>query len=141
VFDMGKPVKIYDLAVKMITLAGLEPGRDIQIIETGLRPGEKLFEELLATKENTLPTYHKKIMIGKTRECNPILVQHGVISLLNLLKSATDDQLVGEMKKLVPEFISQNSTFERLDHEISEAQEAAKIPLNYFDLKNVPVTR
>jgi len=141
VFDMGKPVKIYDLAVKMITLAGLEPGHDIQIIETGLRPGEKLFEELLATKENTLPTYHKKIMIGKIRECNPILVHHSVISLLNLLKSATDDELVSAMKKLVPEFISQNSTYERLDHEISEAQEAEKIPLNYFDFKNVPITR
>jgi len=135
VFDMGKPVKIYDLAVKMITLAGLEPGRDIKIIETGLRPGEKLFEELLATKENTLPTYHKKIMIGKTRECNPILVHHGVISLLNLLKSATDDQLVSEMKKLVPEFISQNSTFERLDHEVSEVV-PMNVPVNFFDLQN-----
>ena len=141
VFDMGKPVKIYDLAVKMITLAGLEPGRDIKIVETGLRPGEKLFEELLATKENTLPTYHKKIMIGKTRECNPILVHHSVISLLNLLKSATDDDLVSAMKKLVPEFVSKNSTYERLDYEISETQEAEKIPLNYFDLKNVPVSR
>ncbi len=141
VFDMGKPVKIYDLAVKMITLAGLEPGRDIQIVETGLRPGEKLFEELLATKENTLPTYHKKIMIGKVRECNPILVHHSVISLLNLLKCATDDELVSAMKKLVPEFVSQNSTYERLDHEISEALEAGKIPLNYFDFKNVPITR
>ena len=135
VFDMGKPVKIYDLAVKMITLAGLEPGRDIKIIETGLRPGEKLFEELLATKENTLPTYHKKIMIGKTRECNPLLVHHGVISLLNLLKSATDDQLVSEMKKLVPEFISQNSTFERLDHEVSEVV-PMNVPVNFFDLQN-----
>ena len=141
VFDMGKPVKIYDLAVKMITLAGLEPGRDIQIVETGLRPGEKLFEELLATKENTLPTYHKKIMIGKIRECNPILVHHSVISLLNLLKCATDDELVSAMKKLVPEFVSQNSTYERLDHEISEALEAEKIPLNYFDFKNVPISR
>lgn len=136
VFDMGKPVKIYDLAVKMITLAGLEPERDIKIIETGLRPGEKLFEELLATKENTLPTYHKKIMIGKTRECNPILVHHGVLSLLNLLKSATDDQLVSEMKKLVPEFISQNSTFERLDHELSEEVVPMNVPVNFFDLQN-----
>jgi len=136
VFDMGKPVKIYDLAVKMITLAGLEPGRDIEIIETGLRPGEKLFEELMATKENTLPTYHKKIMIGKTRECNPILVHHGVISLLNLLKSATDDQLVSEMKKLVPEFISQNSTFERLDHDVTEEKVLMNVPVNYYDLQN-----
>src|SRR5665648_17308 len=135
VFDMGKPMKIYDLAVKMITLAGLEPGRDIEIIETGLRPGEKLFEELMATKENTLPTYHKKIMIGKTRECNPILFHHGVISLLNLLKSATDDQLVSEMKKLVPEFISQNSTFERLDHDVTEEKVLMNVPVNYYDLQ------
>lgn len=63
-----QPVKIYDLAVKMITLAGLEPGRDIEIRETGLRPGEKLYEELLSSKENTLPTHHGKIMIGKRCE-------------------------------------------------------------------------
>lgn len=141
VFDMGKPVMIYDLALKMITLAGLEPGRDIAIVETGLRPGEKLFEELLATKENTLPTYHKKIMIGKIRENNPILVHHDVLSLLNLLKSATDDQLVSAMKKLVPEFISQNSTFERLDHKISEEKEEDNIPFGYFDIENIPVYR
>ena len=141
VFDMGKPVMIYDLALKMITLAGLEPGRDIAIVETGLRPGEKLFEELLATKENTLPTYHKKIMIGKIRENNPILVHHDVLSLLNLLKSATDDQLVSAMKKLVPEFISQNSTFERLDHKISEEKEEDNIPSGYFDIENIPVYR
>ena len=141
VFDMGKPVMIYDLALKMITLAGLEPGRDIAIVETGLRPGEKLFEELLATKENTLPTYHKKIMIGKIRENNPILVHHDVLSLLNLLKSATDDQLVSAMKKLVPEFISQNSTYERLDHKISEEKEEDNIPSGYFDIENIPVYR
>jgi len=141
VFDMGKPVKIYDLAVKMITLAGLEPGRDIAIVETGLRPGEKLYEELLATKENTLPTYHKKIMIGKIRENNPILVHHDVISLLNLLKGATDDELVSAMKKLVPEFKSQNSTYERLDHEISIEKEEDNIPTSYFDIENIPVYR
>jgi len=141
VFDMGKPVKIYDLAVKMITLAGLEPGRDIAIVETGLRPGEKLFEELLATKENTLPTYHKKIMIGKIRDNNPILVHHDVISLLNLLKGATDDELVSAMKKLVPEFQSKNSTYERLDHEISIEKEEDNIPSSYFDIENIPVYR
>ncbi|MCX6240028.1 MAG: nucleoside-diphosphate sugar epimerase/dehydratase [Bacteroidia bacterium] len=141
VFDMGKPVKIYDLAVKMITLAGLEPGRDIEIRETGLRPGEKLYEELLATKENTLPTYHKKILIGKTRECNPVLIHHEVLALLNLLKSATDDQLVSAMKKLVPEFISQNSTFERLDQTISEENGKEINPADYFDFKPAPVYR
>ena len=138
VFDMGKPVKIYDLAVKMITLAGLEPGRDIDIIETGLRPGEKLYEELLATKENTLPTYHKKIMIGKTRECNPVLVHHEVLSLLNLLKSATDDQLVCAMKKLVPEFVSQNSTYERFDQTTSKENKPEKITSANFNLEPVP---
>jgi len=137
VFDMGKPVKIYDLAVKMITLAGLELGRDIEIRETGLRPGEKLFEELLATKENTLPTYHKKIMIGKTRECNPVFIHHEVLVLLNMLKSATDDQLVNTMKKLVPEFISQNSTYERLDQTDSEETEVEMNLLNNFDLEPI----
>lgn len=141
VFDMGKPVKIYDLAVKMITLAGLEPGRDIEIRETGLRPGEKLYEELLATKENTLPTYHKKILIGKTSECNPVLIHHEVLALLNLLKSATDDQLVSAMKKLVPEFVSQNSTFERLDQALLEENNKETNPANYYDLEHAPVYR
>jgi FlaA1/EpsC-like NDP-sugar epimerase len=142
VFDMGKPVKIYDLAVKMITLAGFEPGRDIEIRETGLRPGEKLYEELLATKENTLPTYHKKILIGKTSECNPVLIHHEVLALLNLLKSATDDQLVGAMKKLVPEFVSQNSTFERLDQAILEENNKEPNPAaDYYDLEHAPVYR
>ena len=139
VFDMGKPVKIYDLAMKMITLAGLEPGRDIEIVETGLRPGEKLYEELLASKENTLPTYHKKIMIGRSRESNPLIVHHEVLSLLNLLKSATDDQLVSAMKKLVPEFISQNSTYERLDHTKAEENEKEKMSLKYFNPENKTV--
>lgn len=116
VFDMGKPVKIYDLAVKMIKLAGLEPGRDIEIRETGLRPGEKLYEELLSSKENTVPTHHGKIMIGKRCEFDPFQVHQEVAALLNLLSSATDDELVSAMKKLVPEYLSQNSTFERLDH-------------------------
>lgn len=116
VFDMGKPVKIYDLAVKMIKLAGLEPGRDIEIRETGLRPGEKLYEELLSTKENTIPTHHGKIMIGKRCEFDPLQVHQEVIALLNLLNGATDDVLVSAMKKLVPEYLSHNSTFERLDH-------------------------
>jgi FlaA1/EpsC-like NDP-sugar epimerase len=141
VFDMGKPVKIYDLAVKMITLAGLEPGRDIEIRETGLRPGEKLYEELLATKENTLPTYHKKILIGKTSEFNPVLVHHEVLGLLNLLKSATDDQLVSAMKKLVPEFVSQNSTFERLDQTSLEDKNEEANPTDYYDLEHAPVYR
>ena len=68
VFDMGEPVRIYDLAARMIRLSGLTPDKEIKIIETGLRPGEKLFEELLNDKETTLTTHHKKIMIAKVRE-------------------------------------------------------------------------
>jgi len=80
-------------------------------------------------------------MIGKIRENNPILVHHDVLSLLNLLKSATDDQLVSAMKKLVPEFVSQNSTYERLDHETSEDKEEDNISSSYFDIENIPVYR
>lgn len=115
IFDMGKPLKIYDLAVKMITLAGLEPGRDIEIRETGLRPGEKLYEELLATKENTIPTYHPKIMIGKTRKSNPTEVHNDVNALLQMLRNATNVELVQAMKSIVPEYISKNSVYEHLD--------------------------
>lgn len=115
IFDMGKPVRIYDLAVKMITLAGLEPGRDIEIRETGLRPGEKLYEELLATKENTIPTYHSKIMIGKTRKSDPVEVHNDINALLQMLKNATNFELVKAMKAIVPEYISQNSVYEHLD--------------------------
>ena len=115
IFDMGKPVRIYDLAVKMITLAGLEPERDIEIKVTGLRPGEKLYEELLANKENTLPTYHEKIMIGKTRKVSPVEIHNSVHALLNLLEYGSDFELVNLMKEIVPEYISQNSVFEELD--------------------------
>ena len=141
VFDMGKPVKIYDLAVKMITLAGLEPGRDIEIRETGLRPGEKLYEELMATKEHTLPTYHKKIMIGRTRECNPVTVHHDVIALLNLLKTGTDDELVAAMKELVPEYISQNSVYEYLDIPKQEEKEEQIIPEDCFNTEPLRIYR
>ena len=80
-------------------------------------------------------------MIGKIRDNNPILVHHDVISLLNLLKGATDDELVSAMKKLVPEFQSKNSTYERLDHEISIEKEEDNIPSSYFDIENIPVYR
>jgi FlaA1/EpsC-like NDP-sugar epimerase len=137
IFDMGKPIKIYDLAVKMITLAGLEPGRDIEIRETGLRPGEKLYEELLATKENTVPTYHPKIMIGKIRESNPVEVHNDINNLLQLLKYSTNDELVKTMKAIVPEFISQNSVYEHLDH--VKSNEKAKQPKlsNHSDVNDL----
>jgi len=115
VFDMGKSVKIVELAKKMIRLAGLVPNEDIKITYSGLRPGEKLYEELLNDNENTMPTHHEKIMIGRVREYvfNEIeaqiykLVEHAVIN--------DNRKVVIQMKTIVPEFKSKNSKFEEFD--------------------------
>jgi len=115
VFDMGKPVKIADLAAKMIRMSGREPEKDIQILFTGLRPGEKLYEELLNTAENTRPTYHEKIMIASVREYDFVEVSELIKELLNTAHEHYITPTVTLMKKLVPEFISRNSTFEQLD--------------------------
>lgn len=116
VFDMGEPVKIYDLAVKMIKLSGLTPGRDIDIVETGLRPGEKLFEELLSDKENTLPTPHPKIMVAKVEAMKITDVKKQLDTLCyQASNGASDMELVGTLKGLVPEFKSQNSVYSQLD--------------------------
>jgi FlaA1/EpsC-like NDP-sugar epimerase len=115
-FDMGEPVKIIDLAKKMIQLYGLEEGKDIEIEISGLRPGEKLFEELLADKENTLPTHHPKIMIGRNAEHD---FKDLEIKLNNLFNSFTDKkealELVKGLKNLIPEYISNNSEYSELD--------------------------
>jgi FlaA1/EpsC-like NDP-sugar epimerase len=111
---MGESVKIIDLAKKMITISGLELGKDIDIKITGLRPGEKLYEELLANDENTLPTHHEKILIAKTRWAEPSVIA----KIENLVNALTIDQnidLVQKMKDIVPEYISNNSQFEKLD--------------------------
>jgi FlaA1/EpsC-like NDP-sugar epimerase len=114
VFDMGESVKIIDLAKKMISLSGLELGRDINIKVSGLRPGEKLYEELLANEENTLPTHHEKILIAKTRPSNTEqMIQ--IEDLTNSLVTKSNLELVQKMKAIVPEFISNNSEFEKLD--------------------------
>lgn len=120
IFDMGQPVKIYDLACRMISLAGLKLGRDIDIIETGLRPGEKLYEELLNDKERTMSTQHKKIMIAKVREYNYNDVIRHLELLEKCVKSGVNHDIVAEMKHIVPEFKSQNSEFEKIDIEIKE---------------------
>lgn len=117
IFDMGKPVRIYDLAHKMIVLSGLTPDRDIEIQVTGLRPGEKLYEELLASKENTLPTHHHKILIGKVRAIDIDNINHEISELLNSLEKVEDFVLVKRMKQLVPEFKSQNSKYSILDNQ------------------------
>ena len=117
VFDMGEPVKIYDLAKRMITLAGYEPDRDIEIVFSGLRPGEKLYEELLNNKENTKPTIHPKIQIAETRKVDIELIER----LLPLLEQkAKDVDMTGTvrlLKEMVPEFVSKNSIYEELDNE------------------------
>ncbi|RBL90967.1 polysaccharide biosynthesis protein [Chitinophaga flava] len=115
VFDMGKPMKVADLAKKMIRMAGKEPGRDIQIVYSGLRPGEKLYEELLNNAENTLPTYHEKIMIAKVRSYSFAEVDEKVTQLIASAQQHYLTPTVALMKKLVPEFISKNSAYEELD--------------------------
>lgn len=116
VFDMGQPVAIADLAKKMIRLYGLIPNIDIDIVYSGLRPGEKLYEELLNDGENTGNTYHDKIMIAKVREVEFVEVSKHFNELVTLVSSEESDMyLVAKMKEMVPEFVSNNSVFEKLD--------------------------
>ena len=114
VFEMGKSVKIVDLAKKMIQLSGLELGKDIELTFTGLRPGEKLYEELLANEENTIPTHHQKILIAKTRAENDEQLT-SIQTLIDLSVEQNNDAIVSQMKKIVPEFISNNSEYQKLD--------------------------
>ena len=120
VFDMGEPVKIADLAKRMIELAGYEPDKDIPIVYTGLRPGEKLYEELLNDEEFSIPTSHKKITVAKVREYE----YENIRSLINVLveKAQAVDipSTVMAMKEIVPEFISKNSVFEKYDFNTEE---------------------
>ena len=116
VFDMGEPVTIADLAKKMIRLYGYIPNIDIDITYSGLRPGEKLYEELLSDAENTLKTYHEKIMIAKVREVTLKDIECRFAEFRKLVNSSeSENELVALMKALVPEFISNNSVFEQLD--------------------------
>jgi FlaA1/EpsC-like NDP-sugar epimerase len=114
-FDMGESVKIVDLAKKMIKLSGLELGKDIQLVYTGLRPGEKLYEELLANEENTMATHHPKIMIANVREHEFSLVQEQMMELFKFYDRGEEERMVIQMKRMVPEYKSKNSIFEKLD--------------------------
>ena len=116
VFDMGKSVKIIDLAMQMIKLSGLEEGKDIKIQYTGLRPGEKLYEELLGDSEKTLPTHHPKIMIAQVEEYDFDEINPKIDTMMVGLNSETNEALVAKMKSLVPEFKSNNSVYESLDN-------------------------
>lgn len=114
-FDMGDSVKILDLAKKMILLSGLRPNQDISIVFTGLRDGEKLFEELLAQSEDTIPTHHEKIMIAKVREYAYPEVNNYIELFYDLVNDRNELKMVALMKELVPEFRSNYSRFEVLD--------------------------
>ncbi|MCK9219641.1 MAG: nucleoside-diphosphate sugar epimerase/dehydratase [Bacteroidales bacterium] len=121
IFDMGNSVKILDLAKKMIQLSGLTLGKDIQIKYTGLRPGEKLYEELLNVAENTLPTPHPLITIAKVREYSLDDVISNINELTGLITSHSNFDIVRKMKQMVPEYKSQNSIYETLDSDLSQS--------------------
>ncbi len=120
-FDMGEPVKILDLAKKMIKLAGLTPGKEIDIRFTGLRPGEKLYEELLNKEEEVIPTHNKKILIAKVIEYDYEKVSASIDKVVAIAMQNKDDEVVKQMKRIVPEFISNNSIYEAMDEEILAA--------------------
>ena len=116
VFDMGEPVRIYELAEKMIRLSGFVPNKDIHIVETGLRPGEKLFEELLSDSEKTLPTHHPKIMIAKVSGPQIDVAAEMLEKIsYDAFNGASDLSLVNKLKTLIPEYISMNSEYGVLD--------------------------
>jgi FlaA1/EpsC-like NDP-sugar epimerase len=115
IFDMGESVRILDLAKKMIKLSGLTIDKDISIVYTGLRPGEKLYEELLADQENTIATHHKQIMVAKVKEYEFETVSAAIHDLIGMFGTQDNQQIVKKMKELVPEFKSNNSVYEKLD--------------------------
>ena len=115
VFDMGEPVKIMDMAKKMVRLSGLQLGKDIEINVTGLRPGEKLYEELLASSENTLPTHHPKILRAKVLTFSHKAIKEQLNLLTEIMIDGDVVGMVRKVKTIVPEYISQNSEFEALD--------------------------
>ena len=112
---MGEPVKIVDLAKKMITLSGLTIDKDIKLHFSGLRPGEKLYEELLSNNENTLPTHHPKILIAKLNTPSFAFMEIQLNDIQTILEMGTNTHLVAKIKEIIPEYLSNNSVFEQLD--------------------------
>ncbi|WP_248722979.1 nucleoside-diphosphate sugar epimerase/dehydratase [Seonamhaeicola sp. ML3] len=126
IFDMGESVKIFDLAKNMIKLSGLSYPEDIDIKITGLRPGEKLYEELLANGENTLSTYHKKILISKTRELDSAKIKAEIEDLC-IMNRFQNNNIVMKMKQLIPEYKSNNSSYERFDKRVQIYKKAKSL--------------
>jgi len=124
-FDMGEPVRILDLARKMIMLAGYEPGKDIAITFAGLRPGEKLYEELLNKEEEVMQTHHKKILIAKTPHGNTKQVAVDIIKLIQLANECRDEEVVKQMKLMLPEYISNNSVYELFDSSYNDVDDSS----------------
>lgn len=118
IFDMGKPVKIYDLATRMISLAGLRPGIDIKITEVGLRPGEKLYEELLNDKEKTISTDNDKIMIAKVRTYDFTAVCDHIENIIHFASTGQVHDMIYAMKEFIPEYKSMHSKYETIDKEV-----------------------
>ena len=128
IFDMGEPVKIYDMARRMISLAGLKPDIDIKIEEIGLRPGEKLYEELLNDKEKTTATVNKKIMIAKVKIYDYKDVCEHIDHIIDLASKGNVHDMVYAMKEFVPEYKSQHSSFESIDKEIAAIDQPQSEP-------------
>lgn len=114
-FDMGKPIRIVELARKMIRLSGFQPDKEIEIVFTGLRPGEKLFEELLSSSENTIPTHHPRIMIAKVSPVDADILSGQLLQLHEKWSAGDNFGMVGIVKEIVPNFRSNNSIYESLD--------------------------
>lgn len=115
VFDMGESIKIFDLAKNMISLSGLKYPEDIDIKIIGLRPGEKIYEELLGDGENTIKTHHGKIMIAKVKEIDWTLIKPKIIDICDVIDDVSNVEIVSRVKKIIPEYISNNSEYEVLD--------------------------
>ena len=115
IFDMGKPVKITDMACRMIKLAGLQPDKDIEIVYTGLRPGEKLYEELLYNEENSTPTLNPKIFKGISLKQDYDKIKPALQQLVEVAQTDNKKETVYQLKQIVPEFKSMNSVYEALD--------------------------
>ena len=126
IFDMGKPVKIVDLARNMIRLSGFVPEREIKIVYSGLRPGEKLYEELLADSENTMKTHHPKIMIAKVRSYTFAEVKEMLSGLIDCYQEGDRRALVKFMKLIIPEYISNNSVYRLIDFDMQAGRESKK---------------
>ena len=131
IFDMGESVKIFDLAKNMIKLTGLKYPEDIDITITGLRPGEKLYEELLANGENTLPTYHKKIMISKVRDLDYAFVRSKIDELCVNNMFTSGGAILKLMKEIVPEYVSDNKELLEFNENLKTIKNQNK-PTNIF---------